>query len=217
MKFKIIIFFFLVTTSVKSQYSDAVLWLSLKSNIRLNDRVSIGINPEILMNENYQEIGRFNVDLGGDYKITKQFKMGLYYRFAKSRLLDNSYENRHRWYLEGAYKFKLERISTTVRLRYQSNYDQEGTAIDFDNPQESLRTKVSLRYNTKKRWNPFLEGEIWTNLEEELVDNYRIGLGIEYDISKRQSIITAYKLNKEVNQKNEITSHIIYLCYQYNF
>jgi predicted porin len=183
----------------------------------LNDRVSIGINPEILMNENYQEIGRFNVDLGGDYKITKQFKMGLYYRFAKSRLLDNSYENRHRWYLEGAYKFKIERISTTVRFRYQSNYDQEGTAIDFDSPQESLRSKVSLRYNTKKRWNPFLEGEIWTNLEEELVDNYRIGLGIEYDISKRQSIITAYKLNKEVNQKNEITSHIIYLGYQYNF
>jgi opacity protein-like surface antigen len=205
------------TSELHAQYNDAALWLSAGVNKKISKNLSATVNPEIRLNENMSELSRFYIDAGLNYKIVKNLKAGAYYRFIATRKLDNSYQSQHRFYGELQYKFKYRKITTTYRLRYQSQYKDHGAGVDFTTSSNYFRNKVSVKYNTKKRWTPNAEGELWTDVKNKINDNYRVGLGIDYEINKRQSLNISYLINREFNVSNPATSYIVFLGYDFSF
>ncbi len=220
MKIKSLIFlvcFLIVGVTAFGQVNDAQMWLSVSGQNRFTKNLTAVINPEFRIGENIGELNRFSTDIGLDYKINKHFKGGLYYRFISNRLLDNTYEVKNRFYVDLSAKIKPGKFILNYRARYQNQYQDGGGGIDWNTPKSYLRNKISVTYDMSKRWSPAISYELWTNLNDKINDNYRLGVSLDYEWNKKTNLNLSYLYNKEINLNNPWTLYVIMLGFEYTF
>jgi hypothetical protein len=209
--------FLVVGISTFGQVNDAQMWLSLSGQKRITRNITAVVNPEFRFGENIGELNRFSTDIGIDYKINKHFKGGLYYRFISNRLLDNTYEIRNRFYVDLSAKIKPGKFILNYRARYQNQYQDGGGGVDWSLPKSYLRNKISVKYDMSKRWSPSVSYELWTNINDKINDNYRIGVSLDYELDKRTNINASYLYNKEINLNNPWTLYVAMIGLDYTF
>ncbi len=203
--------------SAFGQVNDAQMWLSIAGQKRITKNCTIILNPEFRIGENIGKLNRFSSDVGFEYKVSRYIKGALFYRFILDRMQNNSYESKHRFYVDINAKVKAKKLVVNYRVRYQNQYQDVGGGIDWRMPKSYLRNKVAVRYVIGKRWTPSINYELWTNLDDRMNDNFRVGTSIDYELNKRNALSFSYFYNKEINSTNPWTFYIVMAEFVHTF
>ena len=210
----------LVGNSLHAQVNDAQLWLSVNLEKKITPALAIGFSQELRLNENMTEAGTIFSDLGLSYRFNKRFKAGASYRFTLKRQLDDTYERKNSWYLEGFYREKLSPVSMVLRLRYQSRYAEASTSEKAGIPENHLRTKLTIKYDLKKKFEPYLYGEAFfqtCTTASQSFDQLRLCAGIEYSFNRKHMIDLHYLFCKEYHVKHPETDYVVGVSYYFTF
>ncbi|MCX6271463.1 MAG: DUF2490 domain-containing protein [Bacteroidetes bacterium] len=209
-----------VNWAVYSQTNDAGLWTNITLEKKLTSRYSAFLSEEIRMNENISEIGTAFTEIGVSYKIMPGLNAGISYRFIQKRQLDDSYEKRHRYMVDGSYRFKMKKFSITLRERFQSQYSAIRSSETGNIPDNYLRNKLTLKYDIRKKLTASVSSEVFfqlNNPDGNEIDNLRHTAGLEYKLNKANIVEVFYLINKEINKADPVTDYVIGCGYTYSF
>jgi hypothetical protein len=206
----------MAVTGLSAQVNDAALWTNITIEKEVIKNLDLILTEEVRFNENITEAGSFFTDIGAEYRIAKGFKAGIFYRNIHKRQPDDSYSRNNRFYTDVSYRQKVKRFEVSYRVRFQVQYNGYNTSETGHLPEWYFRQKIHFGYNTKSRFDPYLDGEFWywINPEWSRFDNVRISAGIVTRITKKHSIDTGYLINKEFNVADPYTYYIVYIGYK---
>jgi hypothetical protein len=214
--FWLIAIFVTASPAGRAQVNDAGLWTDFTLEKKISKDLDFIFTQQTRFNENITEVGTFYFEAGPEYRFIKVFKVGLFYRFINKRRLDDGYSQGHRIFLDLSYRKKIRRFQAGYRIRFQIQYMDYRKSETGSVPSWDIRQKIHLEYNTKSRFDPYLDGEIWYNINpvRSRFDNLRICTGIVTRITKNHFIDTGYIFQKEFNVVNPETDYIVYLGYK---
>jgi hypothetical protein len=209
------------TVQANAQTQDAGLWLGFKLEKKLHNWAGLSLSQELRFNENISELGTAFTELSYSTGWHSNFNGGIAYRFIQKRQVDDSYEIRHRYFLELSYRYKFNRaFSLTLRERFQNQYKDINRMSDGITKEYSLRSKMSLKYNPIKKLTLDASCEVFyqlNNPDGNEIDNLRYGLGAEYKLTKKQSIEAFYLIDQEIHVNDPWTSYVMGLGYTFEF
>ncbi|MFM2190350.1 MAG: hypothetical protein RL491_736 [Bacteroidota bacterium] len=204
--------------SAKAQVNDAGLWSSIGLQSELGKKFSLDGDIELRFNENITELGTVYGEALFGYKINKRWEASIGYRLIGKRRYDDTYSVRHRMLLNLAYKKKFNKITASFRARYQSQYADINRSDSWRVPDDYFRFKASFKYDTDKKWTPFVSGESFFYLNSQdgpLFTEYRLAAGVEYEYSKKSAITLGYIFDREVNVSDPWTNYIVSIGWSY--
>lgn len=211
--------FFCHSKQLQAQTRDAGLWTSASFETKIIKKLTLAVSQEIRLNENMTEVGTIFSDAGLTYKLSKNFKVGLNYRFIKKREINNLYSTRHRGYIDIKYLKKNKPFEFQFRSRIQDEYSDIGKASDGGIPEYYLRNKLSVSLDLDKAFSPYGAIELFSplNYQRNIVfDNVRVSAGLSYSISKHHKIDAFYLIQKELNTSEPETEYILGLGYSFS-
>ncbi len=195
---------------------DLESWNSATFELKLNKKFNLQFSEELRLQENSSKIERFFSELKLNYKLHKNFQLGLGYRFFTENKR-SGYQNGHRWNIDTKYKFDIERFNGYARLRYQSAKEFNSD----DNPENHLRMKVKLKYDIKNwKIDPYISAELFGLTGKEACnqfDKMRFTTGSSYKFNKMHSVSFFYGIEKELNTNYPKTIFLIGLGYKFTF
>lgn len=201
------------------QEQDAGLWTNITIEKKITRNLDATFTQEFRFDENITELGTFFSDAGIEYKFWKGFKAGIFYRYGFRQRPDGSFSQRHRVYFDLGYKRKFKRFEAGYRVRIQTQYSNINRSEAGNIPFWYLRQKVHFGYNTKSRFDPYLDGEVWYRISPgwSRFDNFRISAGVVARICKHHSVDLGYIIEHEFNVTFPVTSFISFLGYKISF
>ena len=197
-------------------------WNSIGIKYKLNKKWSFELEENLRLKENISEIDKYFTQLGAQYNITKQLKVGAGARYISKN--DNTgsiqgYEDYFRFHLEASYKHKVNKFEFGYRLRYQNKNELGVSSSEGDYANQHIRFKASVGYNIKNwKLDPEVSAEIFNHFEEgeeNGFDRYRVTIGSEYNMKKYGKIKLYYRYKKQLNETYPETKNIIGLKYTY--
>ncbi|MCK9617700.1 MAG: DUF2490 domain-containing protein [Lentimicrobiaceae bacterium] len=215
-KIFIVITFFICRLHTLAQVNDAGAWMSINIEKSIFSDLSATFTEELRLNENCTEAGTILSDLGLAYKINKNIKISANYRFSNKRRLDDSYNNRHRYYFDIILKEKMKPIVFSVRSRFQSQYTDYNSSPDGRMPANYIREKATIKIDLDKKYTPYFYTEVYfrlNNVQYEQFNRIRYSGGFEYSFNRLHTIDIFYLIQKEYNKPNPRTDYIMGIGY----
>ena len=112
-----------------------------------------------------------------------------------------------------SYKYKINKLITRYKSRYQSGYEERETT------EEVFRNKLYLYYRFNKKLTPFFSYEIFNPFNSGIgeMNEYRLSVGIDIGLPKKKSakIYYQYKI-EDLDKKNSEILNIIGLSFSLN-
>lgn len=210
--------FGLNSSVIYAQQNDAAIWTSFGMEVKVVKKLTASLAQEFRFNENITELGTYFTDAGLGYKINKHLQVAANYRFIQKRRVDDSYSPRHRFYVDVKFQKKFKPFELQFRTRLQDQYADIGRASDGGVAEFYSRNKISLKWNLKKKYEPYLSLELYTPLNYPRLnafDNMRSGAGVEYAFSSHHNFDLFYMIQKELNVSEPSADFIIGLAYLY--
>jgi hypothetical protein len=225
-KLIIIAFVLLASLSLSAQVdNDAGFWGTLTLQKKVTKKVSVVIDQELRLRENFQRINLFYTNLGVDYKFNKYFKLSPSYRAIQKMRLDNTFSYRHRLSLDATIKKKFNKITLAERVRYQIEVQDFLTSSKGKLPEQFLRFKTDLKYATNTKITPFVSCELRYQIRSwrgnDMVYNngfHRIRniMGIDYEMNNKHNLTLYYLIQNEFNIDNLENIYIVGLAYTFS-
>lgn len=211
----------LAFNAVKSQTNDAQLWLSTEIEKKLNPRLSLHVAEELRMNENITEAGTVFSDFGMSIDVSRGLNASAHYRFINKRRLDNTYDNRHRYYFDLTYKYDPKPLIFSLRARFQSQYTDLLTSEDGKIPEYYERTRLKIACDAGRKFRPYLSAEVFLPLSGRvsslIIDCIRYQAGIEYKFNRYHSLNAFYMVQTEINVADPQNYFVTGLGYSFVF
>jgi hypothetical protein len=201
-----------------SQENDAGMWLSLNVEKKITPAFSLNFSEEVRMYENITEVGIIFSDIGLAYKFGTRFRISANYRFINKKRLDDSYDNRQRYYFDFTYREKVTPLIIMFRVRFQSQYTDIFTSPEGKIPEYYSRTKLTLKLDIDKRIKPYLYAESFFKLgnpEGILFDGIRYCAGIEFSFNRLHMVDLFYMIQRQFNVNNPETDFIVGIGYYF--
>jgi len=208
----------LLNITAVAQNRDAGLWTSVSFEAKLIKKLTGSISQEVRFNENMTEMGTSYSDAGIEYKVNKNFNFSVNYRFVQKRRTDDSYSYRHRVYIDLKYGKKIKPFQIQLRTRLQDQYSDIGRAADGGVAGYYLRNRLSLKWDTKKVYVPYISIEVFSPLNfprYAMFDNIRSSAGVEFELSKHHKLDLFYMIQKELNVSLPRTDFILGAGYSF--
>jgi hypothetical protein len=199
-----------------SQENDAGLWLSVNLEKKITPALSFTFSEEVRMYENITEVGAIFSDIGLSYKFGPRFRISANYRFINKKRLDDSYDNRHRYYFDFTYREKITPLILLFRVRFQSQYTDIFSSPEGKIPDYYSRAKLTLKLDLCKRMKPYIYTESFFKMgtpDGVLFNGIRYCAGIEYSFNRLHMLDLFYMIQKEYNANNPETAFVLGLGY----
>jgi hypothetical protein len=194
--------------------NDAGLWLNGTAEYNFSKKFAASLSEELRFNENVAELGTFFTDAGVSYKfLDGNLKTSLNYRFINKRRVDDYYSQRHRFYFDLSYRFKVSNFGIVFRTRLQEQVADIGRSSDGGVPEWYSRNKLTLKYDFGRKISPFVSYELFTNLNEGINDNVRYTAGFDYEINLIHSVDIFFTHQREMNTERPAYDYIWGLGY----
>ena len=193
--FSACMFLFVISDYAFAQMDDAGLWASVTVKKKITKKFTLSLSEECRFNENVSELGTAFTEAGVEYKLIKNLTGGIAYRFMQKKQVDDFYSLRHRGLVSLTYKLKVKKFELNLKERYQIQYADVNTSEDGKIPSEYLRNKLTIKYNTSKKYTPFIAAELFyqlNNPEGNECDDIRYSGGIEYNFNKLHEVDLFY-------------------------
>lgn len=213
---------FIIKSEVKAQtaYPDAGSWNTLNVEYKINKKITGLFTEELRFKENFTRLNLFYTNLGFEYKVTDYFKAALVYRFIEKYQDDNSFSFRHRIMLDLTFKRKVGKIGFSYRQRIQAEERDIYSSYDGAVPEWYSRNKFSLKYDTDKRYTPYLAVELRYQIRnsrewqsDKTWHRSRYSLGVDYKINKKSTLGLYYLIQREYNVVMPQDQYIVGLEY----
>lgn len=218
--------FLFISNPVRSQEimhtRDIGLWVSVGVNYKFNKKWETTLIQEIRTFDNAIELHKSITDLGLNYRINKQFKLGAGIRYKYGRKKDYTFTNDIRYNVDFGFKNKLtKQLNFYYRFRFQHSYINLFTYIPDIDEKSNARNRVKLEYSHNKHAY-FIAAELFREyavyktpefnnlrltigdkLETKLGD-FKYGIGYEKELNKEHSLDFFFlKLNYTFKLKHE--------------
>lgn len=188
------------------QSSDLIFWNGFALDYKIADPLTVSLKNQLRLNNNISQLKTAFSNLSFTYKVSSPLRVTAGYRFSLTIK-----ENRHRLYGGFAYRHKVKSIRTTFqgRLRFQ------GTIVGNERPKEPeyfLRPKLLAKYDVKGAPVSLIAGAgTWYGFARAgyRFDRYRLQMGLDYELSKRNTLSFAYQYQHEFNTTDPLYSHIL--------
>jgi len=201
---------------------DAGLWTTFTIQKRITKKISIVVDQEFRLRENFQRINLFYTNAGIDYKINKNIKLSPSYRAIQKMRLDNTVSHRHRLSMDATVKKKFNKITLAERVRYQIEVQDYLTSRKGHLPEQFLRFKTDLKYDLGFKITPFVSCELRYQIRSwrgnDMYYNNRFHrirniVGADYEINNKHNITFYYLIQNEFNVPDIENIYIIGLAY----
>lgn len=228
MKIKLTLFLVSALLSLSSLQAqqipeDAWLWNTLEIDKKLTRSLSLDFTEELRLFDNMSRINLFFTNIGINYKLNKNFKFSLVYRFINKNQNDVYYSKRHRLYLDISYRHSFKDFNFIYRIRFQGQVRDYYSSDNGRNIERYMRHKFDFQYNYKK-FTPYLAAEFrfqFTNPNfyygNDLWDRYRLYAGSDYKINRQNSFGLYYMIQRDFNNKNIERDYTIGIEYSFSF
>jgi hypothetical protein len=218
-----LIFFLFFAALIKAQpNNDAGMWTTLSISHPFTKKLSLAIDQELRIKENYQRINLFYTNLGVDYKLNKYIKISPTYRAIQKKKLEGYYSFRHRFMLDVTVKKKFNKFTLSERFRYQAEVQDFNTSRKGHLPEQFLRLKTDLKYNLNDKVTPFVSCELRYQIRSVRGDGplydggfHRIRnvAGLDYQLDRRSTFTVYYLVQTEFNISTPENIFILGLAY----
>ncbi len=227
--FYLLLFLSVVNSTVFSQESEpGGIWTSLSLEKKLTKKWDISCELEFRTSSFSMERERLAFQLGTEYKIFKNIKLGTGYSYLNvsddykfsSDSIREHYQNRHRVFVQAAWKQKIGDFTFSLRERTQMTFKDESDRHNASgeinsnriNPDFIWRNRAKLSYNIKNfpvtpscyfesyyLLNDSQQVRIYNTNQIDYKESHmvftklRYGLSLEYKINKK-NLIEFYSL-----------------------
>lgn len=201
-----------------AQQEDAGLWSSFGIEKEFDKDLAVSLSQELRFNENISELGTAFTELGVSKGFGKGFKAGISYRLIQKRQVDDYYQWRHRILFDLSYRYKIQKVSLSLRQRYTRQYNQVNYDAEASIPVQYFRTRLKADYKINKKTSAFLSGELFYELQNSnnlAIDNSRYIAGIEYTYKKKHIFEISYIIDKELYVSNPLTNYVFGIGYKF--
>lgn len=142
---------------------------------KLYRNLSLNISDELRLKTNIIAFDRNVATVGLDYSFfDKKLKFGLNYANIHLYNNDHYFENRNRFFANISYKYSINRVTISWRLRLQTTIRNEYRGDYKINPRYVMKNKFEIEYDIfGKAFKPFVSCDFSNNLND-----YRSGYGI---------------------------------------
>ena len=165
---KVIVFFLLLLPF--NQFAQQIkpiqdfgVWTSLQLTKQWTDNLSFNSSTNFRLFNNASKLDKIIVELGGGYKLNKQFKLGVNMRNSYNKSRSGKIRNNNRFDLSLRYKKKL---SKSFKLYYQLKFQQN--FIDLLNSYTSqgyytttFRNKLLLKFKMSEKNKTYFSSELF--------------------------------------------------------
>ncbi len=191
----------LVFQNSYSQEKDFGLWYGFNAEMELAKKLEIDFWGNLRTFRNASKIDEGYGEAGLTYKILKNLSIGGKYRFTMQLEDDDIYHPRHKWIGDIKAKTELGRLEFTGRIRFQRQDKTYFEDEDDEIPDYYTRFKLKTEYKTPSfPINPYASFETFSRVFEQAdmtIEKYRLGIGFEYKIGKRQSAELGYLFQRD--------------------
>lgn len=181
-------------------------WAGLGVNYKLNKSYTASFLQEVRFYESFSLIEKSISEVGIEYKINKQFKLGGNLRYSYDRGKDMDFSNDFRFNADLKFKRKFGDFFTfKYRLRYQETYEHFFEAVS-EGVVANFRNKLAIERKLEKHTVYFC-GEIFrerviykkayfNKLRLAIGDRLETGLGqFQYALTYERELSSIYPLN----------------------
>ena len=204
--------------------SEGGLLLEAGAEKKINKKLSIGVEGDFRLRNDFKDVDRWSLGIGASYKLTSWLKADAGYKLLNTNFReDASYKSsgalnkltqsycgiRHRLYasLTGSYKFDSN-LKLSLRERWQYTYRPEKTVQRWDEDDEEwedkirygkaknqLRSRLQLSYDDKNWWlKPYASAELYNSWS---IEKIRYTVGADFNINKHNSLSVFYRFQDQ--------------------
>ena len=201
-------------------YPDAGSWNTINIEKEINTKCTVLFTEECRFKENFSRLNLFYTNLGIEYKVAKNFKAALVYRWIDKYQDDNTFSFRHRLMLDLTVKHKFSNFTVSYRNRTQVEERDVYSSDNGSNPEWYSRNKFGVKYDMGKRYTPFASAEFRyqfhdpRNFESDKTwHRDRYVFGAEYKINNKNTFAPYYLIQREYNVLSPQNLYIVGLEY----
>lgn len=217
--FKLFLVLFLCNPLLIAQVQkDAVFWGTMGFDKKMNESFSVQALSQWSFNQNFRELNAAFIDVGLSARVSKAWTIGVNYRFAELRNLDNNYMPINRIYFDAASLKSFNHQILQYRFRLQNQiYD-----LSFFDPYKDqkliLRNKVYYKLSLDRKYAVFCSFEHFFRLNQiyrTQTTRTEVGFTLKQDLHKR---INFYFINQMTYFTKYPRVDFIYgITYNYKF
>lgn len=159
-----------VPSAAQGTVSDIETDLGGRASVQLDYKIKKGVHVnaglELRTNDNFNAAGRYQAEIGGDYKINSFLKAGLGYVYINVRNSSDQWNPRHRLYLDltctlksGDWRFSLKEKLQLTHRNGVNVYQTTPNAL-------SLKSRIKAEYKGFATVNPYIFLETRTALND---------------------------------------------------
>ena len=200
-------------------FRDAGLWTTMSIEYEFKNNLSIVLDEEFRLKENFTKVNLFYTNFGMTYELNKTIKFGLIYRNIQKFRLDGSISFRNRLMFDFLLKHKFDRWAFSLRTRLQGEVQDYYTSEFGKIPEYYLRNKFEVKYDLN-HWTPSFSVEFRYQIYERktpetngLYHRIRPAIGLDYEINKHNTWGVYYLIQKEWNLSERDELFIVGLQY----
>ncbi|MES2140887.1 MAG: DUF2490 domain-containing protein [Bacteroidota bacterium] len=210
---------FCLTQLCYGQRNDANLWASVTLQKQASPKFLVHFRQAARIGQNITQLNYSFSDIGVTYKLSKNIKTSLDYRFISKLNKTQELSLRHRLYWTLTLKKKIKPFTLVYRHRIQYQLEDVNSSETGDVPRYYTRSKITLKYDLN-RFTPYVASELFTKIVDwdQLVSKkYRLFAGCSYMFNKTDELNLYYLIDKRINQKNPLTNYVIGVAYTHTF
>ena len=215
-------FSMLVLGSHAQEVRDFGLWGTISYGGDINDDIDFSIEQEVRMEQNATTPGVIFTSLGLDYRLNREFQVGLNYRFILNDRDLDIYGHRHRVMLDLQYRKLVRQWTFGYRSRSQSEIRTRNYANEYGfSPTLDLRNTFKTVYQLNRRFELYASFDLrvlWSDPRTpdfRGIDRFRYRLGTDVLIAREQSIGIFLQHQREINISNPEVEFMIGLEYKF--
>lgn len=209
-------FLFGLTIVSAQKVNDAGLWSTFTLQKDISKKITVTLDQEFRLKENYSQLNLFYTNLGISYKLFKGLKIEPSYRYIDKFIRDGNFSYRHRFSTDLVYKNKIENVSYSFRIRYQRESKDVLTSSRKWLSEKYLRARFQLEYPVSSKINTFYSCEFRYQIDVPGNDaefnnrwhRIRNVVGFDYKINSSHSISMYYLVQNEFDISPRENSYI---------
>lgn len=194
-----------IWNSTLAQRKDFCSWTFINTQVKCNERVSVGFNEHILRNENATEWWMFIHDFSLNQKITKNISQEYHVRLSNIKRNNNSFENRTSFYYILNGNWSKKQFYIALRSRWQAQAFENHWDDSFKGPFYYHRIKCTLGYRFNYTYKISVSEELFQPLnrpERNFIDQHRTSLNLGMRINKHCSMDCFYQIQQSLGRTN---------------
>jgi hypothetical protein len=196
------------------------VWYGADASYKIIKGLKAEVAGSLRTDQNGSNVESFYFEGGLNYRFNKYLSAGAHYRLIEKKEDDSLFYFRHRLYADIKGTLPLGRFTLSARYRFQEQLKMYIKNEDDKKPEFYNRLRFELDYNipkiplTPSVYTEFLGQTFKSN--DIMFEKSRVGAGLKYDITKKQSVSAEY-----IYLTSKVTSpeyfNVLSLNYSVNF